>query len=144
MYSPHYPNFVPQPPQNFVPGGFSCPQPGHFPVAGGSVGAPQLLQKRTPCASLAPHLPQAFISILAPQLLQNLPVPAGLPQVGHTIVLLSILPCQTVDVAPASSILRLIASARAFATKTSCLGAQSTHSPSSSFRQASHTYLWQE
>ena len=52
----------------------------------------------------------------APQLLQNLPLPAGFPQLPQMVVLLSICPCQTVAAAPASSMLRRMASALALAT----------------------------
>lgn len=95
------------------------PQYVHFPgdVAGALVRLqPQLLQKRTVCEFLKPQLGQDFISMLAPQLLQNLPLPAGLPQFGQMVVLLSSFPDHTVAVCPASSMLRRIASARAFAT----------------------------
>lgn len=112
-------SFVPQLPQNFVPGGFCVPQDEHSP--GVEVGAcaklqPQLLQKRTVLAFFAPQLGQDFSSMLAPQLLQNFPLPAGFPQAGQTVVLLSSSPAQTVAVCPASSMLRRIASAFAFAT----------------------------
>jgi hypothetical protein len=138
-------SLFPHPPQNFVPGGLSIPQAAHLLFGGAACirFCPQLLQKRTVCAFFAPHVGHSFKSMLAPQLLQNLPVPAGLPQVGQIVVLLSIAPCQTVADCPALSILRFIACARACATYTSCLGAQSTHSPSSSFKQWSHAYLLQ-
>jgi len=93
------------------------------------------------CAFFAPHFEQVASSIEAPQLLQNFPVPAGFPQEGQTVVLLSILPCQTVAEEPASLMLRRMASALVLATKISCLGAQDTHSPSSSLWQASQLYL---
>jgi dihydrodipicolinate synthase/N-acetylneuraminate lyase len=100
-----------------VPGAFSAPQEGHLPEGFAAVmGLPQLLQKRTPCAFFAPHLAQVFNASEAPQLLQNLPLPAGFPQEGQTVVLLSSLPCQTVAVSAASSIFRRMASARALAT----------------------------
>ena len=51
----------------------------------------------------------------APQLLQNLPLPAGLPHCGQTVVRVSILPCQTVAVSAASSMLRCMARLRACA-----------------------------
>ena len=113
-----YPSLFPQPPQNFVPGAFCVPQEGHLPdgVASAARLVPQLLQKRTVCAFCAPHLGQTFSAMDAPQLLQNLPLPAGLPQVGQMVVLLSIFPCQTVAPAPAASMLRFMASALALAT----------------------------
>jgi len=108
-----YINLFPQPPQNFVPGSLSIPQAVHFPP-GTAVAwrlLPQLLQKRTEGAFFAPHLAHSFCSMLAPQLLQNLPVPAGLPQAEQMVVFCSIFPCHTVAFSPASSILRFIAAA---------------------------------
>jgi hypothetical protein len=96
------------------------------------IDAPQLVQKRTHCEFFSPHLGQTASAIDAPQLLQNFPLPAGLPQEEQTTVLLSIFPFQTVAASAASSMFRRIASARAFATATSCLGAQSVQSISSS------------
>ena len=88
--------------------------------------------KRQPWAFFAPHWGQVASASDAPQLLQNFPVPAGLPQVGQTTVLLSSRPFQTVVVSAASSMLRRMASARALATATSCRGAQLVQSISSS------------
>ena len=62
------------------------------------------------------HRAAHFNASDAPQLLQNLPFPAGLPQDGQTVVLLSSLPLQTVAVSARSSMLRRMASARALAT----------------------------
>jgi hypothetical protein len=84
--------------------------------AGAFIGEPQLLQNLTVCAFFAPHFAHSFISMEAPQLLQNFPVPAGLPQTGQIVVLLSMAPFQTVALSPASSMFLRIASALALAT----------------------------
>ncbi len=94
--------------------------------------APHSLQNFTPGAICAPQAGQGTRAMLAPQLLQNLPLPAGFPQTGHTVVLLSIFPFHTVAVSDYSSILRCMAEALALATYTSCRGAHSTQRPSSS------------
>jgi hypothetical protein len=75
-----------------------------------------LLQNRTVCEFFAPHLGQILSAMDAPQLLQNIPDPAGFPQVGQMVVLLSMLPCQTVLFLPSVSMLRFMASARVLAT----------------------------
>ena len=111
-------SLVPQFPQNLVPGGLSVPQDGQRPDGAAAAARllPQLLQNFTVRAFFAPHCGQSFRSMDAPQLLQNFPVPAGFPQDGQTVVLLSISPFQTVALSPAASMLRRMASARALAT----------------------------
>ena len=71
--------------------------------AGGCKFSPQLVQKRTAWAFFVPHFGHSLNSMLAPQLLQNLPVPAGLPQEWQMVVLLSMAPFHTVADCPASS-----------------------------------------
>ena len=143
----YYCSLLPQLPQNFVPGAFCVPQALHNPACTDTACirlVPQLLQNRPVCAFFAPQEGHIFIAMDAPQLLQNLPLPAGFPQTGQIVVLLSILPVHTVAAAPASSILRRSASALALATNTDCLGAHSVQRPSSSFQQCAHTYLLQD
>jgi len=65
--------------------------------------SPQLVQNRTAKAFFVPHFGHSLNSMLAPQLLQNLPVPAGLPQEWQMVVLLSMAPFHTVADCPASS-----------------------------------------
>jgi hypothetical protein len=100
---------LPQPPQNFVPGGLSKPQALHLPLAGCERLLPQLLQNFTACAFSAPHFEHFFNPSDAPQLLQNFPVPAGFPQFGHMVVFCVNSPLQTVAVADLSSIFLFIA-----------------------------------
>ena len=112
-------NFVPHSPQNRVPGAFWVPQDGQSPcgLAGWAFnGVPHSPQNFTLWLFLEPQFGQTLRAMEAPQLLQNLPLPAGFPQTGQMVVLLSISPLQTVAVWLASSIFRFIASALALAT----------------------------
>jgi len=113
----HY-SLLPQLPQNFVPGSFWVQHSLHLPGVGGGAlrFVPQLLQNFTVWAFCAPQEGHTFSAMEAPQLLQNLPFPAGLPQEGQMVVLLSISPSHTVAAAPFSSMLRFMASALALAT----------------------------